>query len=283
MTKILIILIFLLFIACTIWACWIEPSRIKFVTHTIHIKGWPASLAAYKIAFLTDPHVGGLHIKLPVMRGIVENTNRLKPDMILLGGDYVTHNRIRIMPHKPSLSMQVAKILSELHAPDGVFAVLGNHDWRSGGKRMQDEMTAEHIRMLENDAIYIRSKESGFWIAGISDHYEGKHDVASVMKPVSGNSPIIAFTHTPDVFPELPDTVSLTLAGHTHGGQIHIPFIGSPFIPSLYGQRYAKGLITEGDKQLFVSHGIGTSVVPVRFMAPPEVSIITIYPADSVN
>lgn len=132
--------------------------------------------------------------------------------------------------------------------------------------------------MLEDEARYIAFGGSGFWLAGISDYTEGEHDVGKALSAITDAKPVIAFTHSPDTFPDIPPTISLTLAGHTHGGQVYVLLLGRPVIPSRYGHRYAMGIIEENGKTLFVGSGIGTSILPVRFLTPPEVSILRLYP-----
>ena len=132
--------------------------------------------------------------------------------------------------------------------------------------------------MLEDNATHIATHNTGFWLVGISDYNEGAHDVQKALENIPNDAPRIALTHSPDIFPELPNTLPLTIAGHTHGGQVYIPLLGRPIVPSQYGSRYALGLIKEGEKQIFVGAGIGTSILPVRFLTPPEVSFLRIYP-----
>lgn len=118
--------------------------------------------------------------------------------------------------------------------------------------------------------------EGSFWLAGISDFWEGPHNVQLAVQQIPHQVPIIAFTHNPDVFPEIPSRVALTIAGHTHGGQVQLPIIGRPIVPSRYGERFAAGHIVEAGRHLFVSTGLGTSILPVRFRVPPEISILTV-------
>ena len=118
-----------------------------------------------------------------------------------------------------------------------------------------------------------------FWLAGIGDFWEGRHDVGATLASVPLGQPVLAFTHNPDVFPEIPERVSLTVAGHTHGGQVYIPLVGRPVVPSRYGQRYAIGHIVENGRHLFVTPGLGTSIIPVRFLVPPEVSVLELQAA----
>ncbi len=258
-----------------VWAVFIEPDQIKFKEYKIYIKDWSPELSGYSIAFLTDLHAGSPHIDLKKIRQITEQTNALQPDLILLGGDYMIQG---VKGGTPVPSDQIASALSELKARDGVFAVLGNHDHWENAPRMFKEFNAQGLTMLENAAQPIKIGEDGFWLAGISDYTENAHDIKKALSAVNDNRPVIAFTHTPDIFPEIPARIALTLAGHTHGGQVYVPFLGRPVIPSKYGQRYAIGLVKENNRQIFISSGIGTSIIPVRFLTPPEVSVLKIYP-----
>ncbi len=111
---------------------------------------------------------------------------------------------------------------------------------------------------------------------GIGDFTEAHHDVEAALSTVTGNAPLLAITHNPDVFPEIPRRVILTIAGHTHGGQVCVPLLGRPIVPSHYGQRYALGHITENGHHIFITTGLGTSILPVRFLTPPEITILNL-------
>lgn len=258
-----------------IWSVVIEPGQIKFKEHPIYIEKWPAALSGFSIAFITDTHVGSPHITLERMQSIVDMTNALKPDLILLGGDYVIQG---VLGGHPVPSKDIVAVLSKLHATNGVFGILGNHDWWDNAERIHHEFDADDVRILEDAVQHIQIGNNGFWIAGVSDYTEGAHDIGKALASITGNDPVIIVTHSPDIFPDVPASVGLTVAGHTHGGQVYIPLLGRPVIPSRYGQRYAMGLIEENGKQLFVGSGIGTSILPIRFMTPPEVSILKLYP-----
>jgi uncharacterized protein len=136
------------------------------------------------------------------------------------------------------------------------------------------------ISVLEDAAVPVERGACHFWLAGIGDFWESPHDVGATLRAVSDSAPVIAFTHNPDVFPNIPARVTLTIAGHTHGGQVNLPLIGRPVVPSLYGQRFAIGHIVEDGRHLFVATGIGTSLVPIRFRVPPEVSMLLLHGAE---
>jgi uncharacterized protein len=262
-------------ISLGIWSVFIEPGQIKFNEHPIYIKSWPSGLSGFSVAFITDIHVGSPHITLEKLQSIVEKTNALNPNLILLGGDYVIQG---VIGGHPVPSKDIIAVLSKLRARNGVFGVLGNHDWWDDASRIHHEFDGQHIQVLEDAATHVKIGNSGFWLVGVSDYTEGAHDVAKALSTVSGDGPVIVVTHSPDIFPDVPQRVGLTIAGHTHGGQVYVPFLGRPVIPSKYGQRYAMGLIEEDGKQIFVGAGIGTSILPIRLMTPPEVSILRIYP-----
>lgn len=128
--------------------------------------------------------------------------------------------------------------------------------------------------MLENDVAALDINGQRLWLAGLSDEWEGKPELTGTLAKITDQSPVIALTHNPDLFPRLPSYIALTLAGHTHGGQCVFPFIGRPIVPSKFGQRYAAGYLIEDQKSLFVTSGLGTSILPVRFGVPPEIALL---------
>ena len=258
-----------------LWSVFIEPAWIRFKDHAIPVAGWPAELSGYTIAFITDAHVGSPFITLKRLQSIVESVNALEPDLVLLGGDYVIQE---VVGGRPVPSKDIAAVLSKLKAKHGVFGVLGNHDWWDDAPRIRQEFVEQQVRILEDAAQHIDVDGKGFWLVGVSDYTEGDHDVDKALSAVGGSDPIIVLTHSPDIFPDVPPRVGLTIAGHTHGGQVYVPLVGRPIVPSKYGQRYAIGLIEENGKRLFVGPGIGTSILPIRFLTPPEISILRLHP-----
>ncbi|MDT5262116.1 MAG: uncharacterized protein QOC61_1120, partial [Acidobacteriota bacterium] len=130
------------------------------------------------------------------------------------------------------------------------------------------------IVVLENRAVRVERGGRGFWLAGVADLWTRTPDIAGTLRQVEGDDPVLLITHNPDIFPDVPPRVSLTIAGHTHGGQVNLPFIGRPVVPSKFKQRYAMGHVVEGGRHLFVSGGVGTSIVPIRFRVPPEIVIL---------
>ncbi len=253
------------------WGFWIEPSSLQNEDHDISLPAWPASCDGFRVAVLADLHTGSPHNGLPNLERVVELTNRAKPDLVLLAGDFVIHGVAGGTFVPPE---DAARELGRLSAPAGVFAVLGNHDWWFDASRVRAALESNRIPVLEDDSREIASGDCRFRLVGVSDLWEGAHDIEKALLGVEESEPVVLFTHNPDLFPEIPRSVALTIAGHTHGGQVYLPGIGRPVVPSQFGERFAIGHIVEQGKHLFVSSGVGTSIIPVRFLVPPEVSLL---------
>ena len=253
------------------WSVFHEPGTLVLREHTLAPPGWPRSLDGLKIALLADLHVGSPRNGVQRMRRLVEQTNRERPDLILLAGDFVIHGVVGGTYVEPE---RIAAILSKLSAPLGVFAVLGNHDWWDNPRHIQSVLEQNGIPVLDDRGLKLTHQGGAFWMLGISDFMEGPHDYRQALAHVRDDAPVLAVTHNPDLFPELPDRIALTMAAHTHGGQVSLPWLGRPIVPSRYGQRYAIGHVVEDGRHLFVTPGVGTSILPIRFRVPPEVSLL---------
>lgn len=268
-------------------AVW-EPGRQNVTRYRFTPRGWPEG-RRLRLAILSDLHVGSLHVPLSRVSELVAATNALAPDLTLLLGDFVA-SRARIASD-PSLA-DLAAELARLQARDGVFAVLGNHDWwhdeptqqlRRGPTQVRLALERVGIPVLENKAVRLDTAGGPLWLAGLGDQIaflsrgrrpRGIDDLAGTMAQITDDeAPVIMMAHEPDVFARMPDRVALTLSGHTHGGQVR--FLGwAPIVPSRYGNRYAYGHVREAGRDLVVSGGIGTSQLPIRFGIPPEIVLI---------
>lgn len=229
-----------------------------------------------KIGVISDLHAGSPFIDEAKIERVVKAMNRQKPDIIVLAGDFLIDFVVggKYMPPK-----QVASMLAGLKAPLGVYAVLGNHEWNDTHEpaEMEDALEAVGIPVLLNEARKIPFGEGGFWLAGLGDAESGKADIDTTMKPIrSDKRPAILLTHMPDVFAIVPARVALGVAGHTHGGQVSIPFYGPLVTNSEFGKKFAGGLVRDGVRSFFISRGIGTSILPVRFRVKPEINILHI-------
>jgi len=249
-----------------LYACWIEPSSIRVNAYDVPA---PRALKGLRIAVISDLHAGTPYIDTAKIDRIVAMTNDARPDLILLAGDYAVGKTwgARRLPIET-----ITAHLKPLHARLGVYAVLGNHDTRRASQFVS-AFTAVKIPVLRNRHVIL---PGGIVLAGIDDYYTDA-DPALALSGVTRDA--ICLAHAPDQFPKLPPACALTIAGHTHGGQVWLPLLGRPAVArvaSRYGQRYAIGVVRENGKTLFVSPGIGTSGFPVRFAVPPEISLLTL-------
>lgn len=261
-------------LALLFWAFVIEPNRLVLNEVEIKLPEWPSSLNHLKIVSVADLHAGTRYINEAKLERVVAMVNQTQPDLIVLLGDFVSQNKDDQVLMEPE---KIADKLKGLRARYGVFAVLGNHDWWYNGQRVKHALEAAGIRVLENDVAQIQMNGQTVWLLGVPDYWTRQPlDIRPALAKINSPGPIIALTHNPDVFPELPANISLTLAAHTHGGQVNFPFIGRLIVPSRYGQRYAAGYIQENNRQLFVTTGIGTTGIAVRFRVPPEIAVLDI-------
>lgn len=272
----------------------VEPLlRMKTTTYRLTPPRWPADFNL-KVAVLADLHACDPWMSLDRIRGIVERTNRLNADIIVLLGDFVAGMHVRT---GSITSADWSAVLKDLQAPLGAHAVLGNHDWwddlgaqkrRSGPTIAGKALEKAGIPVYDNDVVRLSHKGRPFWLAGLGDQvalvtrdslgrrrFRGVDDLPGTLAKVSDDAPVILLAHEPDIFPQVPERVSLTLSGHTHGGQVRI-FGYAPIVPSRYGNRFVYGHIVEDGRHLIVSGGLGMSILPVRFGSPPEIVLIEV-------
>ncbi len=273
----------------------VEPMATpRIVTYRPVIPRWPRG-ERLKIACLADLHAGEPFAGLSRTESIVARINAERPDLIVLLGDYAATHHFLTADVPPEA---LAAALSKLNAPLGRFAILGNHDYwgklrshsigdetraRGNAAIWSNALAGAGIKVLANTAARIAAPAGGLWLAGTESilsvplggrRFRGFDDLDSTLASAFDGAPVILLAHEPDLFVRVPKQVSLTLSGHTHGGQVRLPLIGSPWIPSRFGERFRYGHIVEDSRHLIVSAGIGMSGLPARFRSPPEITMV---------
>ena len=249
------------------WSLWHEPRSIRLRRLAISPPRWPRALDGLTVAVVSDLHTGAPHVDARRLERIVARLNGESPDMIALLGDYADPEVALGRRVEPE---EVARLLGGLRAPLGRFAVLGNHDWHAHGSAMPRALRAEGITVLENDAV----RADGLWVAGLADATTRTPRLHETLGVVPADAPVLLLSHHPDLFPDVPARVSLTLAGHTHGAQVDLPVVRDKVTPSAHGARYTNGHQVEGGRHLYVSPGVGTSRFAIRFRARPEITLL---------
>jgi uncharacterized protein len=254
----------------------IEPHSLVVTRYALSPPGWPLG-RKLSITVIADLHAGGPDMLLPHIRRVIDTANSLQSDLTLLLGDYTAWYRFKWDPVADDVW---AAELARLSAPLGTWAILGNHDWWHHLAGVRNGLAQARIPLLENDAVLLGADGQRFWLAGIGDQiafrlgggrFRGVDDLPRTLAKVRTDDPVLLMAHEPDIFPRVPARIVLTLAGHTHGGQIRVPFIWPAFVPSKFGARFAYGHIVENERHMIVSGGLGTSVVPARLGVPPEI------------
>lgn len=256
-----------------LWAFWLEPASLTVRQQRIVV---PLQRHAdLRVAVLSDLHVGSPFNGIDNLRRVVALTNEQHPDIVCILGDLVIQG---VQGGHFVSPEDIAAELAGLRSTHGSFAVLGNHDVWLDYLRVEKALRAKDINVIEDTAVRLDTGAGPLWLVGIGDFMTGRARVDSGLSHVADDAPVMALTHNPDVFAYVPKRVSLTLAGHTHGGQVQLPFGWRPIVPSIFGQRYAAGYVIEDGRQLYVSTGVGTSIIPVRFRVAPSIDLLTLGP-----
>jgi hypothetical protein len=251
-----------------------EVSHIAVRRQTVRLPNLPPAFAGKTIGVVADFHHGPF-VGLPFIRGAIDLAQSLGADAYALVGDFAC--RGQGAPEKLPPCLEAA---SKLEAPLGVYAVPGNHDMDDDGRVYRNAVARTPLTDLKNRAVRVSIAGQSLWFAGVDDLWWGQPDLQTALAEVPEGAAVVLLSHNPDFAETDPDPrVGLMLSGHTHGGQVYLPIVGAPWVPSRYGEKYLAGLVRGPATQVYVSRGIGETGLPVRFNCPPEINLLTLTPA----
>src|SRR5712692_9323484 len=207
--RIALAILLLTLLPCLIWGFFIEPNRLVVHQETIQIDNWPKDLSGLRIALIADIHTGGPFIDDNKLRKIVDLANQQNPDLIVLLGDYMSPNSWHSHRVEPEVT---AAAMKNLHAPLGVYAILGNHDWWYNGEKVRRAFEDNGIPVLEDEVAEVKWRNSSFWLVGLADLWTRPQHIDETIAKVPQGATMIALAHNPDIFPRVPETVPLLLA-----------------------------------------------------------------------
>lgn len=267
------------------YAYFVGPRQFVVVEETLSVPNWDPALNGFKVVAISDLHAGSNYAPLERLRLVVEKANEQNADIIVLLGDYVSETKKGTDPTRESadgtdLKIPVSVIADSLQgfrARYGTYAIIGNHDWYHNAAKVRRELERVGIRVLDNEIDEIRAGERSIRLWGIEDLWKNRRVPAEAFHGLQEKRNTIAFTHNPDSLLVAPDGFAVMFAGHSHGGQINFPIFGAP--APFNDRRFIDGHAEVDGKHVYVTSGVGTSVVPFRWRVPPEIAVVTLNAA----
>lgn len=245
-----------------------ESESLRIERVTLPLRNLPRAFDGLRVVFLTDIHHGP-YTELEFVAQIVRTTLSLQPDLILLGGDYCLRDRKYIAP--------CFDVLRMLSAPLGVYGVLGNHDHWHGLEDTRAGMRRAGVEELTDRGVWLTRGADRLRLGGVDDLWCGQPDAAAAVGDATREDAVLLLSHNPDLAETMADRrIGLVLSGHTHGGQVIVPGMTNPFIPSRYGDKYSHGQVEAPATTVYVSRGLGLTGLPVRYNCPPELTLLTL-------
>ena len=263
----------------------VNSRSLEFVKKRINLKGLPSAFNGLTVGQITDIHAGPLVPSELIKKG-VDLIMAGQPDLIVLTGDFVSGATKFLWTSYGGFKERHYKYcveeLERLKAPLGSFAVLGNHDFWSGQKvaeKIVGGLEGIGVRVLRNEAVSVERKGEVLYFIGVDDYWEGSYSLTKALQGVPQDACRILLSHNPDVnedIENLKERIDFIISGHTHGGQVVLPYMGAFYIPSPFGQKYREGLVRDGERLTYISKGLGLFFVPIRLNCPADVSIMTL-------
>ncbi|WP_306537141.1 metallophosphoesterase [Geobacter sp.] len=261
-------------------------AQIELVRVPVKIRNLPVSLQGLKIGLLTDLHSSSI-VSSRLIKASGDLLLSEKPDLIVMTGDFVSGATKflsgSIGQFKREHVTRCAEALAHLKAPLGIYGVLGNHDFWSGAESVETICETFTRQMgtvwLRNRSVTLNRGGASFRLLGVDDYWEESCSLSAACRGIEADSIRILLSHNPDINDDISlsgKRIDLVLSGHTHGGQIVMPIVGQPVMPSKFGQKYRAGLVRDGDRQTYISRGVGCLLAPIRLNCPPEVTVLTL-------
>lgn len=243
-----------------------EANSLSVEKIEIHLPRLPKKLEGFRLVHLSDIHHSPF-TNLEHIERAVKVANRLQPEMVVLTGDYVSHDREYIAP--------MARTLGQLESEFGTFACLGNHDHWTDAELVTEQLRREKITVLVNEGFRFTGREASVWLCGVDDYMVGKTDLRSALRGSFPDEMKLLLAHNPVIFRQAARFgVDLVLSGHTHGGQVKLRDEDRRILPQ---RKLKNGLHRRKDTQIYITRGIGTVVLPIRYQCPPEISLIELH------
>jgi uncharacterized protein len=270
------------------YSYFIEPRRFVVIEDTVQIPHFDQKLNGLRVLTISDIHTGSNYAPSERIEFMVEQANAQNADLIVLLGDYVSESRWdREALSQPEGSdrtelkipvEEFSPILGRLQAKYGVYAIIGNHDWYHNEEKIARLLREAGITVLQNEIATIEINDAPVHIWGIEDFWKNRAVPTEAYDELREKRNIIALTHNPDSLLHTPDGIAIMFAGHTHGGQLNWPIFGPKAV--FNDPRFMDGHAVVDGKHVYVTSGVGTSVIPFRFRVPPEINVVTLMSAD---
>jgi len=255
----------------------IEPNRPCIVRREFFLSRWPERLNGFTVALLSDFHYDD-HFSVHPLHAAIPMVNGLRPDLIVLTGDFVTSPTFGDEKKAAFAAEPCARLLSQMTAAHGLWAVMGNHDDNTDRKHVTRALQAENIQVLANQSQAIERDGARIWLAGVNDVLSRTADLRETLRRVPAGEAVILLAHEPDFANEVSRfPVDLQLSGHSHGGQIRVPLLPPLYLPAM-AKKYFWGTYQVGPLKLYTNAGLGTIGVPMRLNCPPEITLLTLRP-----